>query len=241
MIDASCRVVYLRTSELVQRLQAARQNLQLPQALTKLDRYGLLIRDDLSYVRKDQAETSVLFELIAERYGRRSIRITANQPFSGGDNAFPRSRHYGRRHRQHVLRIGRRLEPTRVEGAKVVLAHQPLHARLAHPMTAFPQVPIHPRRAIGRFLLRVYATPQPQQLRIGQPFPIGRAAAPPGPIPDDAHPQRRAHRRQPKALALRVYPGVLLHNTAGNAWLDLAIPSDVVRSRRRTITASSPA
>ena len=76
-------------SELVQRLQAARQSLQLPQALAKLDRYDLLILDDLSYVRKDQAETSVLFELIAERYERRSILITANQPFSGWNNVFP--------------------------------------------------------------------------------------------------------------------------------------------------------
>lgn len=30
----------------------------------------------------------MLFELIAERYERRSILITANQPFSGRDNVF---------------------------------------------------------------------------------------------------------------------------------------------------------
>ena len=89
LIDAGYRVLYQRTSELVQRLQAARQSLQLPQALAKLDRYDLLILDDLSYVRKDQAETSVLFELIAERYERRSLLITANQPFSGWDSVFP--------------------------------------------------------------------------------------------------------------------------------------------------------
>jgi len=89
LIDAGYRVLYMRTSELVQRLQAARQSLQLPQALEKLDRYDLLILDDLSYVRKDQAETSVLFELISERYERRSILITANQPFSGWHNVFP--------------------------------------------------------------------------------------------------------------------------------------------------------
>jgi DNA replication protein DnaC len=89
LIDAGYRVLYMRTSELVQRLQAARQSLQLPQALARLDRYDLLILDDLSYVRKDQAETSVLFELIAERYERRSLLITANQPFSGWDNVFP--------------------------------------------------------------------------------------------------------------------------------------------------------
>jgi DNA replication protein DnaC len=89
LIDAGYRVLYMRTSELVQRLQAARQSLQLPQALAKLDRYDLLILDDISYVRKDQAETSVLFELIAERYERRSVLITANQAFSGWSNVFP--------------------------------------------------------------------------------------------------------------------------------------------------------
>ena len=63
--------------------------MQLPSALAKLDRYDLIILDDISYVRKDQAETSVLFELIAERYERRSLLITANQPFSGWNNVFP--------------------------------------------------------------------------------------------------------------------------------------------------------
>src|ERR1022692_2678963 len=86
LIDAGYRVLYTRTSELVQRLQAARQNLQLPQALTKLDRYDLLILDDISYVRRDQAETSVLFELIAERYERKSI--AANTPFSQWSEVF---------------------------------------------------------------------------------------------------------------------------------------------------------
>jgi DNA replication protein DnaC len=89
LIDAGYRVMFTRTSELVQKLQAARQSLQLPSALAKLDRFDLIILDDLSYARKDQAETSVLFELIAERYERRSLLITANQPFSGWNDVFP--------------------------------------------------------------------------------------------------------------------------------------------------------
>ncbi|WP_373486964.1 ATP-binding protein, partial [Blastomonas sp.] len=36
-----------------------------------------------------QAETGVLFELIARRYEYRSIAIAANQPFSGWDQIFP--------------------------------------------------------------------------------------------------------------------------------------------------------
>ena len=57
--------------------------------LAKLDHFDLTILDDLPYVHKDQAETSVLFELIAERYERRSVLITANQPFSGRSDVFP--------------------------------------------------------------------------------------------------------------------------------------------------------
>jgi len=89
LIDAGYRVLFMRTSEIVQKMQAARQSLQFPALLAKLDRYDLMILDDLSYVRKDQAETSVLFELISERYERRSLLITANQPFSAWGDIFP--------------------------------------------------------------------------------------------------------------------------------------------------------
>ena len=49
----------------------------------------LLILDDLAYVTKDQAETSALFELISARYERRSMLITANQPFGEWGKIFP--------------------------------------------------------------------------------------------------------------------------------------------------------
>ena len=89
LVENGYRVLFARTTELVQRLQAARQDLALEAALTKLDRYDLLVLDDLSYVRKDQAETSVLFELISKRYERRSMLITANQPFGEWNKVFP--------------------------------------------------------------------------------------------------------------------------------------------------------
>lgn len=88
LIDSGKRVLFTRCSDLVQRLQAARRDLRLPQELAKLDRFDLLILDDLSYVRRDQAETSVLFELISERYERKSLAITANTPFSQWGEVF---------------------------------------------------------------------------------------------------------------------------------------------------------
>jgi DNA replication protein DnaC len=91
LIENGHRVLFTRTTEIVQRLQAARQALQLEAAIGKLDKYDLLVLDDLSYVHKDHAETSVLFELIGARYERRSMLITANQPFGEWNKIFPDS------------------------------------------------------------------------------------------------------------------------------------------------------
>jgi DNA replication protein DnaC len=89
LVENGWRVLYTRTTDLVQKLQTARQALQLEAAIAKLDKYHLLILDDLAYVTKDQAETSVLFELISARYERRSMLITANQPFGEWGRIFP--------------------------------------------------------------------------------------------------------------------------------------------------------
>ncbi len=89
LIEKGWRVLFARTTDLVQKLQIARRDLALEAAITKLDKYHLLILDDLAYVTKDQAETSVLFELISARYERRSMLITANQPFGEWGKIFP--------------------------------------------------------------------------------------------------------------------------------------------------------
>jgi DNA replication protein DnaC len=89
LIEKGWRVLFTRTTDLVQKLQIARRDLVLEAAIAKLDKYHLLILDDLAYVTKDQAETSALFELISARYERRSILITANQPFGEWGKIFP--------------------------------------------------------------------------------------------------------------------------------------------------------
>jgi DNA replication protein DnaC len=65
LVETGWRVLFTRTTDLVQKLQAARRDLQLDAAIAKLDKYHLVILDDLAYVTKDQAETSALFELIS--------------------------------------------------------------------------------------------------------------------------------------------------------------------------------
>ncbi len=89
LLEKGWRVLFTRTSDLMQRLQMARRELALEAAINRLDRFDLVILDDFAYVTKDQAETSVLFELISARYERRSLLITANQPFGEWGKVFP--------------------------------------------------------------------------------------------------------------------------------------------------------
>ena len=57
--------------------------------MTRLDKYQVLVIDDIGYVKKTDAETGVLFEFIAHRYESGSLIITSNQPFSQWDHIFP--------------------------------------------------------------------------------------------------------------------------------------------------------
>lgn len=89
LIEQGIRCLFTPTTNLVQNLQLANKEYKLPEALTKLDKYSLIILDDIGYVKKNEAETGVLFELIAHRYEAGSLVITANQPFSEWDKVFP--------------------------------------------------------------------------------------------------------------------------------------------------------
>lgn len=89
LLEQGIKVFFSSTTLLVQFLQQAKAELKLKKALDSLARFQLLILDDIGYVKKTEQETSVLFELIANRYECGSLLITANQPFGDWDTLFP--------------------------------------------------------------------------------------------------------------------------------------------------------
>jgi DNA replication protein DnaC len=89
LIEQGSRALFSSTTGMVQKLQKARSEFKLTDQLAKLARIPLLILDDISYVKKSEMETSVLFELIADRYETNSLIITSNQPFGEWDQIFP--------------------------------------------------------------------------------------------------------------------------------------------------------
>jgi len=87
-IELGNRVKFMQTSHITQLLQEAKTHYRLKELLVKLDRVPLMVLDDIGYVKKDEYETSVLFELICQRYETGSLIVTANQPFGEWDSIF---------------------------------------------------------------------------------------------------------------------------------------------------------
>jgi DNA replication protein DnaC len=81
-------VLFTPTFKLVQQLLTAKKELRLESRLKELDRYPVVILDDLGYVQQNREEMEVLFTFLAERYERRTVMISSNLVFSKWDQIF---------------------------------------------------------------------------------------------------------------------------------------------------------
>lgn len=82
------QVLFTSTFKLVEHLLNAKKNLSLEAYLKQLDRFDVIIIDDIGYVQQNRDEMEVLFTFLAERYERRSLMITSNLVFSQWDKIF---------------------------------------------------------------------------------------------------------------------------------------------------------
>ncbi len=88
IIRHDCRVLFTTAFHLVQRMLKAKKELLLEALLRKLNRFEVVVLDDIGYVQQDREEMEVLFAFFAERYERRSVMITSNLVFSEWDKIF---------------------------------------------------------------------------------------------------------------------------------------------------------
>jgi DNA replication protein DnaC len=88
IIHHDCRVLFTTAFHLVQRLLLAKKELRIEALLRKLERYDVVLLDDIGYVQQDREEMEVLFTFLSERYERRSLMITSNLVFSEWDKIF---------------------------------------------------------------------------------------------------------------------------------------------------------
>jgi len=88
LVQQGRTVLFTATYALVGRLLRAKRDLELERELRRLDRFSVVLLDDLGYVQQSREEMEVLFTFLAERYERRSVIITSNLVFSAWDRIF---------------------------------------------------------------------------------------------------------------------------------------------------------
>ena len=81
-------VLFFSTQELVSRLLRSKRDYELDLAIRKLDKYPVIILDDIGYVKQNREEMEVLFTFLSERYERKSVLITSNLVFSQWEQIF---------------------------------------------------------------------------------------------------------------------------------------------------------
>jgi DNA replication protein DnaC len=75
------RTLFATAQQWVDRLEQAQHRNSLDDELRRLDRYRLLVIDEIGYLPLERQAANLLFALIARRYERGSIIVTSNRSF----------------------------------------------------------------------------------------------------------------------------------------------------------------
>lgn len=86
--NAGRSVLFANAKELVDKLYDEMLKGKLPETLEKLNRIELLIIDELSYIKMDKERESLFFQIIRQRYEKRSLIITTNLPMGRWNELF---------------------------------------------------------------------------------------------------------------------------------------------------------
>jgi DNA replication protein DnaC len=83
------RVYFTTAAALLMRLITAKRSGSLAREYRTLDRIDALLIDELGYIPFEREATDLLFQLVSQRYERRSIALTTNLEFEKWTQVFP--------------------------------------------------------------------------------------------------------------------------------------------------------
>lgn len=81
-------VLFVNAKELVDQLYNKMASGTLQGIMEKLNRVDLLVIDELSYIKMDRERESLFFQIIRQRYEKRSLMITTNLPMGRWNELF---------------------------------------------------------------------------------------------------------------------------------------------------------
>lgn len=82
------RTLFSTAAQLVNQLIEAREEKQLQKVLKRLERFSLLVIDELGYIPFSEQGAQLLFQVFADRYERGSLLVTSNLPFAEWTKVF---------------------------------------------------------------------------------------------------------------------------------------------------------
>jgi DNA replication protein DnaC len=82
------RVLFTTAADLVNTLVEAREEKGLKNYLARLQKYPLIIIDELAYIPFSSEGAQLLFQVFAKRYKRASLLVTSNLPFAQWTTVF---------------------------------------------------------------------------------------------------------------------------------------------------------
>src|SRR5579862_102941 len=85
---AGQRVIFKTATEWVALLADQQHHGRLDEELKRLERYPLLICDEVGYIPFDPQAANLMFMLVSRRYERASLIVTSNKPFSAWGEIF---------------------------------------------------------------------------------------------------------------------------------------------------------
>lgn len=86
--EAGKKVLFVPAIKLIEDLEIAYQEKTLKDAFKKLSKVDLLIIDELGHLKLNKEKESLFFQLIRQRYEKKSLIITTNLPLGSWDEIF---------------------------------------------------------------------------------------------------------------------------------------------------------
>jgi DNA replication protein DnaC len=88
LCERGFRCLFTSTTNLINDLLVAQKTLTLATVFNRLDRYDLITLDELGYTPQNQEGADLFFQLISQRYERKSLMITTNLTYGEWDKVF---------------------------------------------------------------------------------------------------------------------------------------------------------
>lgn len=88
LCEVGFKCMFTTAHNLINQLVLAKQNLTLTSLFKRLDKFDIIICDELGYVPHDQDGADLFFQLISQRAERKSMVITTNLTYSEWEQVF---------------------------------------------------------------------------------------------------------------------------------------------------------